>query len=89
MEDTAPPPRGQLGTMSMPPDPPQILAVCSSLAGVGPYTLALSCTRRLLAPNGGVGSYTPALGSRRQGSSCMLTFSSKRRHRVVHAGVKL
>ena len=89
MEDTAPPPPGQLGTMSMPPDSPQILAVCSSLAGIKPYTLALGCTCRLLAPNGGDGSYTLALGSRRQGSSCMLMFSSKRRRRVVYAGVEL
>jgi hypothetical protein len=90
LEDVAPP-RGLLGapTTSMPPDAPHILAVCSSLAGVGPYTLAAGCTHRRLAQNGGVGSSTPALGLRCQGSLYMLVFGAKRRCWVVHTGVEL
>jgi len=83
LEDVAPPPQEWLGTptMSMSPGSRQILAICSSLA--------LGCTCRRLARNGGVGSYTPALGSGRRCWSYALEFGSKCRCWVVHAGVGL
>jgi len=53
----------------------------------GLYALAFGSKWGYWALHAGVGSYTPALGSRRRCWSSMLAFGSKRRCWVVHTGV--